>query len=137
MVGGNGMFMNLEINLFMTKEIYVSRELSYPLHYKSLHSLPHYHTYSYISHQHTVSPAFMSLPTVPQYSQISYFSLFIFLFFFSLLTRYPFIISYSSIPSFKSFTVVVVVYPLPWTLLVVGVRCSRLWSTSQLLRPSG
>ena len=31
--------------------------------------------------------------------------------------------------------VVVVVYPLP--LLVGGVRCSRLWSTSQLLRPSG
>ena len=30
---------------------------------------------------------------------------------------------------------VVVVYPLP--LLVGGVRCSRLWSTSQLLRPSG
>ena len=33
--------------------------------------------------------------------------------------------------------VVVVVYPLPWPLLVGGVRCSRLWSTSQLLRPSG
>ena len=32
---------------------------------------------------------------------------------------------------------VVVVYPLPWPLLVGGVRCSRLWSTSQLLRPSG
>ena len=31
----------------------------------------------------------------------------------------------------------VVVYPLPWPLLVGGVRCSRLWSTSQLLRPSG
>ena len=31
---------------------------------------------------------------------------------------------------------VVVVYPLPWPLLVGGVRCSRLWSTSQLLRPS-
>ena len=30
-----------------------------------------------------------------------------------------------------------VVYPLPWPLLVGGVRCSRLWSTSQLLRPSG
>ena len=27
--------------------------------------------------------------------------------------------------------------PLPWPLLVGGVRCSRLWSTSQLLRPSG
>ena len=34
-------------------------------------------------------------------------------------------------------TAVVVVYPLPWPLLVGGVRCSRLWSTSQLLRPSG
>ena len=34
-------------------------------------------------------------------------------------------------------SVVVVVYPLPWPLLVGGVRCSRLWSTSQLLRPSG
>ena len=33
--------------------------------------------------------------------------------------------------------VVVVVYPLPWPLLVGGVRCSCLWSTSQLLRPSG
>ena len=32
---------------------------------------------------------------------------------------------------------VCVVYPLPWPLLVGGVRCSRLWSTSQLLRPSG
>ena len=32
---------------------------------------------------------------------------------------------------------VVVVYPLPWPLLVRGVRCSRLCSTSQLLRPSG
>ena len=32
---------------------------------------------------------------------------------------------------------VVVVYPLPWPLLVGGVRCSRLWSTSQVLRPSG
>ena len=31
----------------------------------------------------------------------------------------------------------VVVYPLPWALLVGGVRCCRLWSTSQLLRPSG
>ena len=31
----------------------------------------------------------------------------------------------------------VVVYPLPWPLLVGGVRWSRLWSTSQLLRPSG
>ena len=30
---------------------------------------------------------------------------------------------------------VVVVYPLPWPLLVGGVRSSRLWSTSQLLRP--
>ena len=30
-----------------------------------------------------------------------------------------------------------VVYPLPWPLLVGGVRCSRLWSTSQLLSPSG
>ena len=35
------------------------------------------------------------------------------------------------------FCLVVVVYPLPWPLLVGGVRCSRLWSTSQLLRPSG
>ena len=34
-------------------------------------------------------------------------------------------------------TGLVVVYPLPWPLLVGGVRCSRLWSTSQLLRPSG
>ena len=33
--------------------------------------------------------------------------------------------------------VVVVVYPLPWPLLVGGVRCSRLRSTSQLIRPSG
>ena len=32
---------------------------------------------------------------------------------------------------------VVVVYPLPWPLLVGGVRCPRLWSTSQLPRPSG
>ena len=32
---------------------------------------------------------------------------------------------------------VVVVHPLPWPLLVGGVRCSRLWSTSQLPRPSG
>ena len=31
----------------------------------------------------------------------------------------------------------VVVYPLPWPLLVGGVQYSRLWSTSQLLRPSG
>ena len=31
---------------------------------------------------------------------------------------------------------VVAVYPLPWPLLVGGVRSSRLWSTSQLLRPS-
>ena len=31
---------------------------------------------------------------------------------------------------------VVVVYPLPWPLLVEGVRSSRLWSTSYLLRPS-
>ena len=31
---------------------------------------------------------------------------------------------------------VVVVYPLPWPLLVGGVRCSRLWSTSQLLWPA-
>ena len=31
----------------------------------------------------------------------------------------------------------VVVYPLSWPLLVGGVRCSRLWSTSQLLRPFG
>ena len=36
-----------------------------------------------------------------------------------------------------NWSVVVVVYPLPWPLLVGGVRCSRLWSTSQLLRPSG
>ena len=35
------------------------------------------------------------------------------------------------------YSYVVVVYPLPWPLLVGGVRCSRLWSTSQLLRPSG
>ena len=33
--------------------------------------------------------------------------------------------------------VVVVVYPLPRPLLVGGVRCSSLWSTSQLLCPSG
>ena len=92
---------NLEINFFMTREIYVSRELTHPLHYQSLHSLPHYYTYSYISHQHTVSPSFMSLPTVPQYSQISHCFTF---YFFSVLTRYPFIISYSSIPSFKSLT---------------------------------
>ena len=38
---------------------------------------------------------------------------------------------------FYYFTRPVVVYPLPWPLLVGGVRCSRLWSTSQLLRPSG
>ena len=39
---------------------------------------------------------------------------------------------------FQTVTItVVVVYPLPWPLLVGGVRCSRLWSTSQLLRPSG
>ena len=37
----------------------------------------------------------------------------------------------------SSTRIVVVVYPLPWPLLVGGVRCSRLWSTSQLLRPSG
>ena len=35
------------------------------------------------------------------------------------------------------FNHVVVVYPLPLPLLVGGVRCSRLWSTSQLLCPSG
>ena len=29
------------------------------------------------------------------------------------------------------FFIFVVVYPLPWPLLVGGVRCSRLWSTSQ------
>ena len=90
---------NLEINFFMTRKIYVSRQLTHPLHYQSLHSLPHYHTYSYISHQHTVSPTFMSLPTVPQYSQISHC---FFFYFFLVLTQYPFIISYSSIPSFKS-----------------------------------
>ena len=45
----------------------------------------------------------MYMPTVPQYSQI-YKCLF---FYFSLLTWYPFIISYSSIPSFKYLT-----YPL-------------------------
>ena len=39
--------------------------------------------------------------------------------------------------SLEIFLIVVVVYPLPWPLLVGGVRCSRLWSTSQLLRPSG
>ena len=39
--------------------------------------------------------------------------------------------------AFDPVPVVVVVYPLPWPLLVGGVRCSRLWSTSQLLRPSG
>ena len=89
---------NLEINLFMAREIQVSRELSHPLHYQSFHSLPHYHTYSYISLQPTVSPSFMSLPTVPHYSQ----AMFLFLYFFPLLTRYSFIISYSSIPSFKS-----------------------------------
>ena len=33
--------------------------------------------------------------------------------------------------------VVGVVYPLQCPLLVVGVRCSHLWSTSHLLRPSG
>ena len=38
---------------------------------------------------------------------------------------------------YNSITEHVVVYPLPWPLLVGGVRCSRLWSTSQLLRPSG
>ena len=42
----------------------------------------------------------MSLPTIPRYSQI-YHGLF---FVFSLLTWYPFIISYSSIPFFKSLT---------------------------------
>ena len=49
-------------------------ELSLPLHYQSLHSLPHYHTYSYISLQPTVSPSFMSLLTVPYYSHISHIS---------------------------------------------------------------
>ena len=75
---------NLEINFFMTREIYVSRQLTHPLHYQSLHTFPHYHTYSYISHQHTVSPSFISLPTVPQYSQISHC---FFFYFFSVLTR--------------------------------------------------
>ena len=42
------------------------------LHYQSLNSLPHYHTYSYISLQPTVSPSFMSLVTVPYYSHISH-----------------------------------------------------------------
>ena len=37
----------------------------------------------------------------------------------------------------RRWAVVIVVYPLPWPLLVGGGRCSRLWSTSQLLRPSG
>ena len=56
---------NLEIHFFMTREIYVSRELPHPLHYQSLHSLP----------------------TVPQYSQISHC---FFFYFFSLLTWHTF-----------------------------------------------
>ena len=43
----------------------------------------------------------------------------------------------SSIKVMKNPLAVVVVYPLPCPLLVGGVRCFRLWSTSQLLRPSG
>ena len=43
----------------------------------------------------------------------------------------------SILSSINRLSSVVVVYPLPWPLLVGGVRCSRLWSTSQLLRPSG
>ena len=35
------------------------------------------------------------------------------------------------------YTNYVVVYPLPWPLLVGNDRSSHLWSTSQLLRPSG
>ena len=92
---------NLEINLFMTMEIYVSRELSHPLHYQSSILFPiTIHTVTY--HTNTQSLHLSCLPTVPQYSQISH--CFFFFSFFSLLTWYPFIISYSSIPSFKSFT---------------------------------
>ena len=50
-------------------------------------------------------------------------------------------VEYAEFVRAKGFTIstalVVVVYPLPCPLLVGGVRCSRLWSTSQLLRPSG
>ena len=45
--------------------------------------------------------------------------------------------SYRLIKPACAFSSSVVVYPLPWPLLVAGVRCSSLWSTSQLLRPSG
>ena len=40
---------------------------------------------------------------------------------------------FETIDRISEYLLVVVVYPLPW-LLLVG---SRLWSTSQLLRPSG
>ena len=78
----------------MTRKIYVSRQLTHPLHYQSLHSLPHYHTYSYISHQLSCLCLLFH-----NYSQISHCFVF---YFFSVLTWYPFIISYSSIPSYKS-----------------------------------
>ena len=52
--------------------MYKSYRLVYPLHYQSLHFLPHYHKYSYISLQPTVSSSLMSLPTVPYYSHISH-----------------------------------------------------------------
>ena len=45
--------------------------------------------------------------------------------------------SFNSSQQLGQVCLLVVVYPLPWPLLVGGVRCSRLWSTSQLLRPSG
>ena len=51
--------------------------------------------------------------------------------------RYQIIYLWKIIEGLVPNLVVVVVYPLPWPLLVGGVRCSRLWSTSQLLRPSG
>ena len=52
-----------------------------------------------MSLQATVSPSFISLPTVPHYSHISH-----------CFTRFPFIISYPSVPSFKCLTATLRLY---------------------------
>ena len=81
------------------------------------HSILFLITIHTVTHQHSVSPSFMSLPTVPQYSQISHC---FFFYFFPILTRYPFIISYSSIPSFKS-----LIAPLH----LLHIKCiQRMWT---------
>ena len=65
----------------MTRKIYVSRQLTHPLHYQSLHSLPHYHTYSYISHQHKslqLSCLCLLFHNTLRYLIVSFFYFFIF-----------------------------------------------------------